>query len=451
MAMPIPASRVSKKNQAMTIFIVVTMVASTLGFALWYNQDDAQQPTPEPPPIDTPTIINYEGEASGKVVELFNRVLVIAPTEQAEIGKIDAELYGVEGVRRVISSYLPTSQDVQFGLKLSYRAEVDLDQSIRPADFIKELTENSEHLYGISAWRTSLISLPKEVSLTNPDLNLTKEHTFDDPLIQAYLKPETIKGDEVTVALLVGLAGNTISSLIAEEIVNVTASPTNFFIEKEMAINELEPKLVFAGSYNFSKGHTEESIVSKAEALDDVVSAEAAITPPWFYSLELEVSETYDENTMKETLSGIEGVTAVRIRAENSNIVVDFNESFDIAKLKSDIGAALPAYPLEITEPKSNLLLDIEYSTSELTLHPQTLSLALADLGIEGDSYQPSTILAETLENDDGNAFEVKDGNFTAHVLPTHSEGETVSLEIMASVSRGKIVSVQAAETQPEK
>jgi len=443
----------------MSLFIIVVMVGSILGFAVLYtgSRDESPSPTNEPSPFDEGTILDMQsGAVKGKVIELLPKILFSAGTNEADIGEIDALLYSIEGIYRIDSRYRQNTEPSISGA-LIYIAEISFDDSSISAeelmDAIKENTE--EVLFGAEAYKIVLVSIPKEIEFTEPDLNLTRTHVFDEALTQAYVTIDSMKGDEIEIIIRASFSGKALISSIAYLNENITASPEYIFLEKEVLIDSLKEELFFSVEMNYSSFLEEDELKERILSLEGINEVELnTLLPKEFITIEVadvNASDfTQDLNTFLTDYNGIQFFSFEE--NESFEVFVSFEEVFDLTSFKTQFSEQLNSFELQefsFTESKGNATGDIKFSGEVLTATDSLESLFNSLSFDEAMIFQKASATASSLTDPETEKeFLVEEGSFELFLLPGHSVGETVSMEIRFTGIRDKATAIEAVEIQ---
>ncbi|MFH1256732.1 MAG: hypothetical protein V1494_05585 [Candidatus Diapherotrites archaeon] len=453
-----------KKNQVMSLFIIIIIALSSAAFVVVLAGNEAQK-NPELPPLppENPTSLKYTASnLDASVVQVFSSLLMTGQTKEAVISNINSEISRIESngkrmIRSINSSYR-MNQDTSLAPagSLIYVANLTFDSSFTSKGVIDAIKEKTTFLDGIEGYGLGLVSLPKEVEITNLDLNLSRSYTFENPLTQAFISIDTMSGDNIKVELEMELIGEQQGQIAAFESENVSGAQQPVLFSGEFTISSLEPRLEVTGRMDYSKTPEEQALKGEISALNGVQSVDLNISKP-LARLKLNFNQdfTQKQGDLNQSISSIEGVTAISFLPDSNSAQVSFSETADLTALKQKISAAATASGFssaELVEPKSSL-------SAALSIDPALNSLAWDDVnallfsqGIEAIATQPAFISASLLSVPDSNeSFEIDGASgFNAAVNPTHKEGDLVNLQVFFFSFRGKAISIQAMENSEQ-
>lgn len=436
------------------IFVIVVMAASTAGFAIMFS-DDSSGGGDEPPPIpDQPTAISYfSQDVPADVVQLFQKIRIKALTNELEIYNIDTEIFNLEGVRRVESFYeVPPEGAGVSGMV--YVADITYSGEGTALDLISLIDENSQYLDIQVARIYGLVSIPETVELQNPDFNLSKNYTFDDPLIQAFLSPPTIASDEIEVYLLVTLISDEIIELAAEETTNITAAPKFVFLPNSFEITKLEPKLLLYTDFNYSYMPDEASIKQSLLNLGGVeaVSILNSSLPEPTLTVEFsDVNLSLLKPDLNTSIINLPAATALIFLDVENTLLIDFNSQHNFADFKNQISDAItlliPSENFSVKETSGSISFDLNLSTTETLSIAEQATALLNSQNIFSKVYQQAVFDADSFTDlQTEKIYLLEEGNFLAAIQPGHSAGEIITLEIFFQGVRDKAQNINASE-----
>lgn len=446
-------------NQLMSIFIIVVMVGSILGFSILYTggRDETPSPTNEPSPFDEGTILNMDsGPVEGKIIELLPKILFSAGTDEAEINEIDALLYSINGIYRIDSRYRQNTEPSISGA-LIYIAEISFDDSsISAEELMDAIRENTEEvLFGQEAYKIVLVSIPKEVEFTEPDLNLTRTHVFDEPLTQAYVTIDSLKGDEIEIIIRASFSGKALVSSIAYLNSNITASPEYILLEKDVSIDSLKDELFFSVEMNYSSFLEEDELKERILSLEGINELELNLSLPQNY-ISIEITDenassfTQDLNSFLTDFNGI--VFFSFEENELFEVFAAFEEEFNLNEFKTQFSEKLTSLELQefsFIESKGIASGDIDFSGEVLTA-TDSLEFLFNSLSFEEAMiFQKGSTTASFLTDPETEKeYLVEEGSFELFLPPGHSVGETISVEIRFTGVRDKATAIEAVEVK---
>ena len=445
-------------------FIIFIMVASTLAFVWEFytqnNQGGENQPPPEIPP--TPLTYKSTGEVDANVVEVFPTIAFSGRTNEMDIGKIDAEVQDANGIVRINgSNYRTPEQGSEFSL--AYAAEVTYDDSKYSAEEIVEGISRSADgtLYGIEAAVMGLVILPKDIELSNADLNITKTHSLENQFSNAYLSTEGKKGDALKVVLNVRLSGEALIDIQAFESKNLTAEAVPLSLEGKYALSELDKRIVVYGDVNYS--YLPEGTALKAELLDinGIENADVEIFPG-MQRINLNIydanasSKQNDLNSAFSSISGITNFFFVPVDENKLYAAIDFNDEQPFSNLRNEIINKISALgisesSIDLKEPSASLNIDINTASEQTAGVYAELKTLFEQKHISSNTYQTGKSSIGILTMPDTNASYTIDVNYLPlFAIPGHSVGEEISLEIDFYGKRSKAIAIRAVEQTAE-
>lgn len=448
-------------NQLMGIFVAVILLGSTAGFALWFSgQDqDGAPPNDEPPPIENPTLLSFSAEdIEAEVIELFASAIISSPTQEAEIAKIDAELTSIEEIRSVRSHYRQL-QSPELSSSLVYMADITFVPGTDVEQLVDKISEATTYLDDVTAGIYGLVAVPNNIVLENPDLNLMKNYTFEDPLIQAYLSIQTQKQDKIMLGINITFSGEAIMELVAIEIENITAAPQSAFLTQELELTELTKEASLYSSFDYSNTTDANSLEQEILALQSV----EAVTPDYFEPLPI-LSLTFEEDAnfldlkpdLNTQLPEIFGVEELSFLDYAQKIELVFNKDSNLFSIKEQIQTVLQQLNVDsnfysLEEPKKHFQADLNLTTSATTELANALEQLLSEKDIEYELYQKVKFNVDELTPKDQNkSYAVEDSIIEAMVLPGHSVGDGVELDIFFQGIRGMAENINAIESTEE-
>ncbi len=441
-----------ERKQLMSWFIIIVMVGSILGFAIIASQG-RESPPPEPPPIDAPTVISFKADdVDANVAQMFPSMFLTCSTNETDIERIDSDIYSIEGIKRINSFYRRTTDEAIEGALL-YIGEIGFAEGYVAKELLEEI-KKIDYLYGTEAYALGLVALPPTVILENSDLNLTKEHTFNNPLSQAYLSIDTIKGDSLIVSLEVGVAGERETGILAFESYNLTAAPKAISLTEELQIDSLQPKLFFEGRTDYSNSISVDfnKLEKEIIGLEHVESLSMHKSDIIFPSVLIELDGNYEalEQDISNLLNDLNGITNSDLYLDQSALSFDFDLESDFPVLKSSVLEGLQDLGIgvkELNEPEINVTGDLNIASEDAAAIALSLSSLFDEKNLEVEVRQYAYFTVDSFTGPDTNNMYVLDVNkFGAKIMPTHNLGEKVELDIFFYGIRGRAVAIQAEE-----
>lgn len=412
------------------------------------NLNNQQPPTP---PVDNgqTTAVDFEATSiPAKVVRLFPTIVVTVPTSQTDITALDSKLVGVSGVIGLLGSRFSQSSDPNSGFV--YVAELSISADENTSDLRQRITV-LEGFQNADVIRAGFVSLPERVTFTNA-LGLTQEHVFESAFSNAYLSTQTLPDDNVEVFLQASLAANSLQSIIAIEEKNITASPKQVSINQALSISLLEPELfaTFVGNEHIL---AQGAISLLEEEMKNTLldSNSASVSLGFFFpTLEITLDKNYSnfEEDFKTVLNDFNGVVDFDLALDENmlSVYLEQNTFLEIKQKILDEFAALNFGVLESRGPRVPIEATIGFSSTSLSENSAKLSEFLSSKSFSDTNIFQKASFTETSFTDSNSIYALEEGNFSAFILPTHTNGETVDLLISFIAVRGKIISISARE-----
>ncbi len=372
-------------KQIGAIAVIVLMVASVIGFTVFFSTPEPE--TPEVPPIQqSPTVIRYKADnLDAEIVQLLPSMRIAGTTTESNIDEIDRQVSGFSGVRTVRSLFRqPDAAGLGKGLlyvaDISFSPETDRNALLSHIQGLSFLSE-------VNALSFALVSIPKKVVLVpeQADVNITKEHEFSDTIIEAFVRTDANTGEKIKLSLSAAFSGNVVSELVAFQ--SIDAFPS---FEQKQA--ELNAQIVF-------------------------------LFPELFVQATVDSAELTDMNAFRQAFLSIKDVNGADV-----SLPQDFNAGESISK------------PAEIA-------IKLSLSTENSAIASQETGKILGAKSSSFTILQPGTIsISEIIDPDTNSAFAVPEEKITVFLKTGHSIGQAVSLEIEYILSDKKIVSIRGKE-----
>lgn len=431
--------------------VIIIMVGSILGFAIVASQG-TQQPSEQPPPIGPPTTITYNADwIDTNVVQILNTMIITAGTDNPEINEINTAVYSIEGIKRV-SSYYMRSTDTSIEGTLIYVAEIAFEAGYSAKELLDKI-KDIEFLNGVEAMSYALISLPATVTLRNNDLNITKEYTFPNQLAQAFVFLDTITNDNLIVAIEITLAGESPTKTLIAEQYNITAEPQEISLVEEYEIESMEQELQLQGLVDYSNSLSLDynSLKEQIEALKNVdyVSIDVGNFYPSI-TIVLDGDYSEEEQDINVILASKSDITWYDFYLDQNMLIFDFNSDSDFIALKNSLLKDLEEAEIgieEFIEPTIAIDGDVSLTTREARQTADTIINMFLEKNIFPGVTQYAIIRADSFQDKDTNStYAIDAGTFRANVSPQHSSGESIMLEVSFTGIRDKATEIRAIE-----
>ena len=374
------------------------------------------------------------------------------------IDKINAKVRDANGITGINwSKYSNPEQGSEFSF--AYAAEITYDNSKYSAEQVVENISGSAEgvLYGVEAAALGLVVLPKEIELSNADLNLTKAHKLEDQFSNAYLSTEGRKGDALKVVVNVTLSGEELINILAFESKNLTAEAVSLSLEGKYALSELDRRIIIYGDVNYSYLPDGNALKAELLAINGIENADVEIFPE-MKRINLNI---YDSNTasrqddLNSALSSIAGITNfffVPVDENKLYMAIDFNDAQPFANLRNEITNKISALGIsesgiELNEPGASLNIDLNTSAEQTAEIYAALKTLFAQKNISTTIYQTGKSNTNFLTTQDANKSYTIDANYLPlFAIPGHSIGEEIDLKIDFYGKRDKAIAIRAVE-----
>ena len=450
--------------QAFALAIVVLMVASMVGYSFLTAPDTTQtDDTPDVSP-DGPQVLQdiraFKAEGvEAEVVQLFPVVMVTAGTNETEIYKIDEAIYGIPGVTQVSSQY--NTQNISLtGSNLIYIGTVFFDPSFEKEDIVAAIGELPD-LTVTDVVQTGLVKVPVEARLqAEDDVNLFKEHRFEEPFMEAILSFETLKDDKVEVLQRIVFNGDQILQAMVFEMKNLTGEPIMFGVNlQNIELMELKPSFTF-GARSVYEGSVDFGwLEAEMEAMTEVENASLEVQPVQ-YQIILMIDKNISGAVLTDlnySLHALEGVEKARFwhRDGFDEITLDFEPAADYAALKTGISQSFTesGASYQVTgEPAVHIFGELETNIAQSQDFNQSFNRLLHDNKFfDIDLFQSALADLETVEFVGPDVILHLDENQTVQevfVYPGHQVNDLIELDVSVYGAREKVQRVSAFEKE---
>ncbi|MFH1586545.1 MAG: hypothetical protein ABID38_01660, partial [Candidatus Diapherotrites archaeon] len=404
--------------------------------------------------INNPTKLHFVASGiDGNVVQIFPQMLMTASTNEIIIDEIDRAVFSVEGIDKV-NSYFRQESGTTLSSKLVYVANISFDKELTINDAIERIGENVPALAEIDGFGVGLVNVPQEITLTNPDLEMTKIYRFDNPLVQAYFSRETLQGDELTLTIESDFAGEQIYSIISYEEQNLTAAPTQISFSGEYELSSVKETLKFSGKTPYDLELDKNTLENSITQLDGISSSEASITPAAaFFTVMLDGDYQQLQPDLEMAIEELPELNDPYYSLDTNKFFVNFSygEDADYSKIKSDLLAQLEFINFgvkELIEPTGSISGSSELSGRDMELVAPDLKQFLETAGVTGVKINAiGEFAGESFTDLDTNkTYILEEGFFDADISLSHAAGDKIELEITVVGSRDKALYVIAAE-----
>ena len=304
-------------KQIGAIVIIVLMVASVVGFTVFYNTPQQQPQEPEVPPLQQqPTVLKFKADnVDSEVAELLPSFRIGASTAEASIDALDRKVSSFSGVRSVRSLFRQ-AEEAEFGKGLIYVADIGFANDVNREAFLDYL-QGLPEFSNLSTLNFALVSIPKKLELLpESGINLPKTHEFSDTIIEAFVSTGAEKGDRIKLNISITFSGNSVSEIIAFQ--NLEAVPE---LEQKQAIlaatvSSLFPELLVEAIIDSAELADTNALKASFLSIADVNGALlslppdfnpfAAVSKPTEIAIKLSLSKTDSASAVSETKKFLE-------------------------------------------------------------------------------------------------------------------------------------------------
>jgi len=440
--------------QAGALFVILFMVGSTIAFGLLSSEnndngaDGGQQDNGQPQQQQSP--ISYEASnIDASIQQLLPSARVVGETMDYDFAKIDRQIYAIEGVKKVQSGYQPNT-DTNGGY---YLADISFGADYNAEYMSSQLSEKTE-LQNAEIYSYAILEIPKNVSLKNAQLNLSKEYEFSAQRVTGLVGIDSMPLDKIKALLSVSLSGDRLVSATAIETENVSASPTERSIHISMPVASLENEIVFSGEYALPSGITEADLNARLSAIADVNSVSVYLYPPTPFSISVSVdgnSVAGIEKDVNALLISDFGISSeITSDANSVNVSIDYNDKLAVDNVAASvIGLLSSKYPEAAAKaeyPKTQIEGSLGLESGKAESVAAEAKKILEGKGVSLKSlFRFAGISAATIESE-GKTYAIDSGSIPALVKPETKENETVAFDISFYSSRDKAVYANAVQ-----
>ncbi len=426
------------------------MAVSIIGFTFFYSFPDQQQGDSgnEPPPLPgEPTeMVFYADSVSCKVRQLLPSIKIVAEPSSGDIGQVNTDVYSIQGVKRVNGRF-QQSAETGSGTGFVYIADISFDRDLNSAYIVEKLAEKA-NLQDIDGYNFALIELPKRVSVLSQDANISRDLNLAENVSEALVGFDTIAGDEVEVSIEATFLGAKLSNLLAYETLNITAEPVAKEALVSAPIASLEERLLFTGTVFADQLAALAALEEKVKELQGVVDANVAVPqfePTFFIDSDAELPE----ETFQDLNSFLHDLNAQRVSLINSPLYssLRFQKEQEIGAIQQLLEEKLQSLSIDANVSKSSgtLFGQIALATAASKDVAAGLSALLKPVTVQ--VQQPALLSVSAIFDPDLNKTHELDSNtVSALLLPGHSAGEEVSVQVDYILVRGEIASINAIE-----
>ncbi|MFH1225207.1 MAG: hypothetical protein V1676_05385 [Candidatus Diapherotrites archaeon] len=440
-------------KQAMSIFIIIVMVGSIIGFAMMFLGDKPAEQAPPAGNGAAPTAIAFKAEnVDANVVEIFPSMRLIATTDKPELSAIDSQVRSASGVRNISSYFAGSAPEGSTGALL-YIAEVTFDPARSASEIISAITEKSDALYDIEAYPYGLVSVPKTVAFYNADLEMSKNYTFPNPLIQSILASETMKGDSIQVEITADFVGGIVSKMLTYETYNPNSGMMLVSAVGNYKVSALLPALIFNGTVPLPSSPESSTLKSELLAVQGVNDANLEFSNP-DYTINLELDQNIGSEISADfnsALFAISGVLNVTVQ-EPATLKVKYGRDASVSEVEKALRSAVSDAGFSVKElkiPEINISAEISLSEGvDSSAAASGIAAILSKYSIDAKPYRKAVFDYNSVADNEGKQYSVEGGMFEATVVPGRLAGDEVELSLFFFATRNNAGSISAHEME---
>lgn len=276
-----------KPGAIFALFIIAIMLLSSLGYYFLGSDSSSNQPANSDVPQQPPAPVQKQYTNSNlqvKVLDTFNTIIVLGPTSEAVIGKIDAQISSIPGVVGIQSEYVTS----QLGVQLLYRATVEVSPETDKLLFSNQLPTMVSLLQSFELYQSAVVELPKKLPVQETGLpgGQVGEQTVIDlesQLSQAFVNLNTEKNDLLIVNFQGVFEGSKLIQGGSVEIDNLSKTPQQSSVELTLPLNEFTLRAVGSATMPYAYLTTESSLQEQFSKIPTVTGV--AVTVPYLNTL----------------------------------------------------------------------------------------------------------------------------------------------------------------------
>jgi hypothetical protein len=438
-------------KQLIALLIIVVMAASTIGFTVFYNFPDQENNGNQPPPIGgEPTEMVFSAEkVPATVSELLPSIRITAETTATDISSLMKAIYAIEGIRKANGRFQAASETM-FGAGFVFVGDISFDADLNSSRII-ELLGQQAGLRNIDGLQFALVELPKKVIVFNADVNISRDLNLSENVSEALVGFAAIKEDELLLGINATFFGATLRQLDVFETLNITAEPVAKTALLSVPIKSLENRLLFGASVSFSQFERVSDLNAQIRSISGFVDANLEIP-----ELKPEISVSSDVNLSTENANDLNkllydlNAAKVDISTTPLSATILFHASITGSQFEQKLAMVKQIFKLSsidaVIEQSSGFLFgQIELSSSDSRQPAADLNALLG--GISAQVKQPGSLAVnEIFDSDSSKTLLVPNGEISALLLPGHSVGEQVAVNVEYDLVRGEIASAHATE-----
>jgi len=321
--------KMTSKTMAVIFAAVVIVLFMTATLALVTSAMEEEAKNPKQPSVNPNNAgpqapsLDFESQEFEAVVKYsLPALIIIGDTKEASAEKIDAQFAAIDGVRgidKTQSAFVGNE-----GGTLKYKETLVLENDADKTAVFNEIQQKITLLQNMQPISMVVIQLPETLTVTNSDINLSKEFTPAQRNVQAFSSLGTTDGDMIKAVLKVTLSNDVPLQMQAFENSNMTGQAMTFFENPVAKITELDRLIYVQGDMN-------------AENFIDENALKQGLQKEELYAIDSVNVQVYDENTHEAGF-----FAQLALNSEDSRPAFEFLQAFFAGK-KILFKAAQPA------------------------------------------------------------------------------------------------------------
>lgn len=428
------------------IAVIALMLLSGAAVYLASTTQDGTNPDPNTDPNSGVQRTLVSNEVQATVKELFPSAVIISETSETDKTALDEAIVGIPGVRGINSQF--TRLDFNSG-SVSYLGQISLTADANKELFIDSIFEtgmfSSPEIYF-----QALIETPIEVQAVS---ETGKAETVRLPSNQVlgYVTLYTQKDDVVMGPLQIVMLGNQVQNAFLFESQNVSQSPTPLSLSVTAPILELQSKLIVTGGIHYFPNFSEEMVENSLNAIPSLQGIDNIIIPRKDNVLVINFSQSAavadDVNSFVEAHAG----QFASFDRDGNALLVGLG-SITLAEAKLLLTQAIESslqtsVQVDFTDPQTQLLVDVNTTSQNTQQAAQAIENYFKSLDANAfiQSYQPGILSISSL-NDGNTSYAVPDSKLNVYLLPGHSIGNNVTVQVSATLIRNALVEASGLE-----
>lgn len=459
-----------KKRLFGPLLLIVLIVGSIVGSAvIELTKGDNTEPTPNPtitpPPEDRKEIAFSAQNVDANLTELTEVHPIYGFTDETNLVEVVQAIQSLESVSRLRETkfHQPQKDKERF---MPFSAEVIpvMDSNIST---VKKQIREKNILTELKVFRKGVIKIPVHLKLHSiqRDLNIVRDHNFEEPFASCVVSSEAKTGDHLKVRLYLKMVGKEVirESMQAEVMENLSSKPVLHKAMVDANISSMGKTLQF--KEKVLRSELEEKAIEKdLNEIGGVESAEVNFSDlENAFSIELSPEQITDLNSLKVDLnkhfSKLEGVKRVFFYEDSNGFEarVSFDLTKDYASLRPQAlevsETVLGDYNYEFVDPMVTVSGVIEFSEVNTAKIVEGVKERLSFYGIEPDLKQQAFFKATNLKDQEtGEEFPLpqEKQRMQIGVSPSLKPKDQISVQVSFYTVRGEVMIVQPTKLLKE-